>query len=90
MPKKRKSNGEKTSPGQGTKKAQYDDQVVAIGAAGEVHQIASGDVPVLTTQQGIPISDDQNSLRIGARGPTALEDFHFREKIFHFRSRAYP
>jgi catalase len=52
--------------------------------------VAGGDVPVLTTQQGIPVSDDQNSLRIGARGPTALEDFHFREKLFHFDHERIP
>ncbi len=46
--------------------------------------------PVLTTQQGIPVSDDQNSLKIGERGPTALEDFHFREKIFHFDHERIP
>jgi catalase len=55
-----------------------------------VHQTAASDVPVLTTQQGIPVSDDQNSLKIGARGPTALEDFHFREKIFHFDHERIP
>jgi catalase len=45
---------------------------------------------VLTTQQGIPVADDQNSLKIGARGPTALEDFHFREKLFHFDHERIP
>jgi catalase len=49
-----------------------------------VHQTAGGGTPGLTTQQGIPVADDQNSLKIGARGPTALEDFHLREKLFHF------
>jgi catalase len=44
----------------------------------------------LTTQQGTPVFDDQNSLRIGTRGPTALEDFHFREKIFHFDHERIP
>jgi len=44
----------------------------------------------LTTQQGVPVFDDQNSLRIGTRGPTALEDFHFREKIFHFDHERIP
>ena len=72
------------------RKAQYADQQVTIGAGGEVHQTADGDTPVLTTQQGIPISDDQNSLKIGARGPTALEDFHFREKLFHFDHERIP
>jgi hypothetical protein len=60
------------------------------GHGGEIHQVAGGDVPILTTQQGIPVSDDQNSLRIGARGPTVLEDFHFREKLFHFDHERIP
>ena len=60
------------------------------GKGGELHQTASGDVPVLTTQQGTPISDDQNSLKVGVRGPTALEDFHLREKIFHFDHERIP
>ncbi len=72
------------------KKAQYSDQTVSTGSGGEVHQTAGGDRPVLTTQQGIPVSDDQNSLKIGSRGPTALEDFHFREKIFHFDHERIP
>ncbi|MBT2186777.1 catalase [Sphingobium sp. H33] len=60
------------------------------GGGGETHQVAEGDVAVLTTQQGIPVSDDQNSLKQGARGPTLLEDFHFREKIFHFDHERIP
>ena len=60
------------------------------GNGGELHQLAGGEVLPLTTQQGIPVSDDQNSLRIGERGPTALEDFHFREKIFHFDHERIP
>ena len=60
------------------------------GSAGELHQTSGGDVPALTTQQGTPVSDDQNSLRIGARGPTVLEDFHLREKIFHFDHERIP
>ncbi|WP_447987002.1 catalase [Nitrospira sp. Nam74] len=69
---------------------QYADQPVQTGAGGEVHQTAGGDTPVLTTQQGIPVADDQNSLKVGVRGPTALEDFHFREKIFHFDHERIP
>lgn len=70
--------------------AQYADQNVTIGVGGESHQTAHGDQSVLTTQQGIPAPDDQNSLKIGERGPTALEDFHFREKIFHFDHERIP
>ncbi|KAK0349852.1 hypothetical protein LTR94_031384, partial [Friedmanniomyces endolithicus] len=40
--------------------------------------------------QGVPVADDQNSLRVGERGPTLLEDFHFREKIFHFDHERIP
>jgi catalase len=69
---------------------QYGDQKVAIGTGGETHQTANGDTAILTTQQGIPVADDQNSLKIGARGPTALEDFHFREKVFHFDHERIP
>src|SRR5436190_9139345 len=65
-------------------------QLPLSGKGGELHQTAGSDVAVLTTQQGTPISDDQNSLRIGPRGPTALEDFHFREKIFHFDHERIP
>jgi catalase len=57
---------------------------------GETHQLATGDTPSLTTQQGVVVADDQNSLHIGDRGPTALEDFHFREKIFHFDHERIP
>ncbi len=60
------------------------------GSGGELHQTAGKDVPVLTTQQGAPVSDDQNSLKIGTRGPTTLEDFHLREKIFHFDHERIP
>ena len=46
---------------------------------GETHQQAATEV-VLTTNQGLPISDNQNSLKGGGRGPTLLEDFILREK----------
>jgi catalase len=60
------------------------------GAAGETHQIAPAGGEVLTTSQGVPIADDQNTLRAGERGPALLEDFHFREKIFHFDHERIP
>ncbi len=60
------------------------------GSAGELHQVSGGKTPTLTTPQGIPVSDDQNSLRIGPRGPLLLEDFAFREKIFHFDHERIP
>jgi catalase len=57
---------------------------------GELHQRAGGGHPLLTTNQGIPISDNQNSLRANSRGPTLLEDFILREKITHFDHERIP
>jgi len=45
---------------------------------------------VMTGNQGVKISDDQNSLRAGVRGPTLMEDFHLREKITHFDHERIP
>jgi catalase len=56
---------------------------------GETHQQATTDV-LLTTNQGLPISDNQNSLKGGGRGPTLLEDFILREKITHFDHERIP
>ena len=58
------------------------------GAGGETHQTPDG--PTLTTAQGIPVSDNQNTLRAGPRGPALLEDFAMREKIFHFDHERIP
>jgi catalase len=44
----------------------------------------------LATNQGLAISDDQNSLKAGERGPSLLEDFHLREKITHFDHERIP
>jgi catalase len=76
--------------GSGIRPAGIHDQKLDRGEGGELHQFAEGDVPVLTTAQGGPVSDDQNSLKIGPRGPVLLEDFHFREKIFHFDHERIP
>ena len=47
------------------------------GLGGELHQ--HGDEP-LTTNHGVPSADNQNSLRLGDRGPTLLEDFALRRR----------
>jgi catalase len=44
----------------------------------------------LTTNQGVAIGDNQNSLKAGLRGPTLLEDFILREKITHFDHERIP
>lgn len=57
---------------------------------GELHQVAGGKHPALTTNQGVALSDNQNSLRANPRGPTLLEDFILREKIMHFDHERIP
>jgi catalase len=44
----------------------------------------------LTTNLGVPVADNQNSLKAGLRGPTLLEDFILREKITHFDHERIP
>ena len=72
------------------KKVNYTDQTVYQGNGGETHQDANQGYETLTTQQGAPVSDNQNSLKQGARGATLLEDFRFREKMFHFDHERIP
>ena len=62
----------------------------SVGKGDELHQTAGGSHPPLTTNQGVPISDNQNSLRSNSRGPTLLEDFILREKITHFDHERIP
>jgi catalase len=59
----------------------------AVEAAG-APPVDSGDR--LTTNQGVRVSDDQNTLRAGVRGPSLIEDFQFREKITHFDHERIP
>jgi catalase len=66
------------------------DLISSRGAGGEIHQDATLGGERLTTAQGVVISDDQNSLHAGAPGPTLMEDFVFREKIFHFDHERIP
>ncbi|GHI00016.1 catalase [Neobacillus kokaensis] len=44
----------------------------------------------LTTNQGLKMAEDEFSLKAGERGPTLMEDFHFREKMTHFDHERIP
>lgn len=66
------------------------DEMLHRGQGGETHQVSGDGRGSLTTQQGVVVADDQNTLRTGERGPATLEDFHFREKIFHFDHERIP
>lgn len=64
---------------------------VKSGNGGEAHQAAPNEAENgLTTNQGIRVSDNQNQLKSGLRGPVLLEDFVLREKIFHFDHERIP
>ena len=52
--------------------------------------IQSPDGELLRTNQGVPVNNDQDTLKVGDRGPSLLEDFHFREKITHFDHERIP
>ncbi|CAN5302223.1 catalase [soil metagenome] len=76
--------------------AQQDDFKTDLGNGGETHQHVPEKGPHgqpeahLTTNQGIRVSDNQNQLKSGERGPVLLEDFVLREKIFHFDHERIP
>jgi catalase len=57
---------------------------------GEMHQQAAHGQPLLTSNHGVALSDNQNALRTGARGATLLEDFLLQEKITHFDHERIP
>ncbi|HQS80990.1 MAG TPA: catalase [Thiobacillus sp.] len=72
------------------KKPTKPEKAFHAGNAGELHQTTDQRDSTLTTNQGVAISDNQNSLRSGERGPTLLEDFILREKITHFDHERIP
>jgi catalase len=63
---------------------------IRFDEGGASHQTVTEGGQALTTRLGVPIADDQNSLRVGPRGPGLLEDFHLREKLFHFDHERIP
>jgi len=84
----KKRNTKKSTPAKRAASAPRRDEL--RGDGGELHQQAGGSHPPLTTNQGVAVSDNQNSLRIGPRGPSLLEDFVLREKITHFDHERIP
>jgi len=52
--------------------------------------VEDGTGETLTTNQGARIQNNQDTLKAGERGPSLLEDFHFREKITHFDHERIP
>lgn len=56
----------------------------------QLESFTTGAATVLTTNQGLQLPDNHNSLKAGGRGPTLLEDFILREKITHFDHERIP
>lgn len=71
-------------------KRSNDHQVDASRKDQDLATVTVKDDQPLTTKQGQPISDDQNSLRAGPRGATLLEDYILREKLQHFDHERIP
>jgi catalase len=75
----KKNNPKKTSQNNPNKK---EDALSAVTSSAEGHS--------LTTNQGLVLNDTNNTLKLGERGPSLLEDFHLREKITHFDHERIP
>lgn len=56
----------------------------------ETHQSVEALADTITTNHGIPIADNQNTLLAGVRGPALIEDFILREKLTHFDHERIP
>ncbi len=61
-----------------------------IGNGGELHQVAGGTHPSMSSQRGLIIADDENSLKANARGPVLIEDHLLIEKTQHFDHERIP
>ena len=80
----------KTSKTKGFEKLGDPEKYLAAGPGGATHQTADTAEASLTTNQGVVVADNQNTLKSGERGPSLLEDFAFREKITHFDHERIP
>jgi len=88
--KKSARSAPRSSESKGARGSGQGQPATSQGNAGEVHQVSGAGVDRLTTNQGVPVSDNQNQLKAGPRGPVLLEDFVLREKIFHFDHERIP
>ena len=82
IPMKRKTNGNGNGHAKNTDNAKTKQQ--------QLEAFTDPSAPLLTTNQGLQIPDNHNSLKAGQRGPTLLEDFILREKITHFDHERIP
>jgi hypothetical protein len=65
----------KTTTAKGFRKLEDPEKYLVAGPGGATHQIADAPNRALTTNQGVVVADNQNTLKSGERGPSLLEDF---------------
>src|SRR5580658_8048029 len=83
-PPKARTSGQSTDPADTRSRPQETGKTVDLAA----NTVEPGQA--MTGNQGLQVSDDQHSLKAGARGPTLMEDFVLREKITHFDHERIP
>ena len=75
----------------GSEKTGSGDSIEGVSPTGNLDRVRVDNTGrALTTNQGVLVGDNQNSLKAGLRGPTLLEDFILREKITHFDHERIP
>ena len=79
-----------TKPGSPAPANEAAEAAESRGNGDEPQHMVEGRHAAMTTNQGVGVSDNQNSLRASPRGPTLLEDFVLREKIHHFDHERIP
>ncbi|PLC50318.1 catalase HPII [Pollutimonas subterranea] len=82
-----------STPSEKNQTAKYGDaaQPGVNAAGGSLNRVRADSAErMLTTNQGVTISDNQNSLKAGLRGPALLKDFILREKLTHFDHERIP
>lgn len=87
MKQKKNQNGQRRTNGQTMNSAHLDAESKAQDLAQFQEESANH---YLTTNQGVRINHTDDSLKAGERGPTLIEDFHFREKMTHFDHERIP
>ena len=79
------------SEANGSDKTGTGDAIEGVSMRGDLDRVRVDNTGrALTTNQGVLVGDNQNSLKAGLRGPTLLEDFILREKITHFDHERIP
>lgn len=89
-PKRTAPPGKARTSGQSSSTADKKSRSLETGKTTDLARDTVAPTEVMSSNQGVKIRDDQNSLKAGVRGPTLMEDFLLREKITHFDHERIP